>query len=225
MCCQTRSKPAVSDGPQPVQGFDILRAAASSCPQAAEKPLGVRGPQRSLQWSRCVGPWGLPGAPLLTGLPPRFICHWQRSALPPRCFHRIWRHKVNCPEGTREGPLGGAANPQKALRSKGFSAWLHGRALGAREPWKPRKSGISHFFDKLRAAASSCPFFMATLPYNKIQIKPLHPSLTIRCTVDCSLCWTSSGIRSTLEVMPSLTSSNKGLPKILVCHNSLGSFL
>ena len=28
-------------------------------------------------------------------------------------FHRIWRHKVNCPEGTREGPLGGARQIRK----------------------------------------------------------------------------------------------------------------
>ena len=28
-------------------------------------------------------------------------------------FDRIWRHKVNCPEGTREGPLGGARQIRK----------------------------------------------------------------------------------------------------------------
>ena len=28
-------------------------------------------------------------------------------------FHRIWRHKVNCPEGTREGPLGGVRQIRK----------------------------------------------------------------------------------------------------------------
>ena len=91
--------------------------------QPVEKPPGVRGTQCSSQRSRCVGPWGLPGAPLLTGLPPRSSRHWRRSALPSGGFDRIWRHKVNCPEGTREGPLGGcASNPQKALRSKGFPA-------------------------------------------------------------------------------------------------------
>ena len=76
-------------------------------------PGGVRGPQCSSQRSRCVGPWGLPGAPLLTGLPPRSSRHWRRSALPSGGFHRIWRHKVNCPEGTREGPLGGARQIRK----------------------------------------------------------------------------------------------------------------
>ena len=75
-------------------------------------PLAALG-SRSLQWSRWVGPWGHPGASLLIGLPPRFICHWQPSALPPGCFHRIWRHKVNCPEGTREDPLGGMGKIRK----------------------------------------------------------------------------------------------------------------
>ena len=66
-------------------------------------------------------------------------------------FDRIWRHKGNCPEGTREGPLGGCtANPQKSLRSRGFPPWLPGRAVGARAPGNPRKSGASHFFDSLR---------------------------------------------------------------------------
>ena len=41
------------------------------------------GQSCSSQRSRCVGPWGLPGAPLLTGLPPRSSRHWRRSALPP----------------------------------------------------------------------------------------------------------------------------------------------
>ena len=43
----------------------------------------------------------------------------------------------------------GTANPQKALRSKGFPAWLPGRAVGARELGNPRKSGASHFFYSL----------------------------------------------------------------------------
>ena len=81
--------------------------------QPVEKPLGVRGPQCSSQRSRCVGPWGLPGAPLLTGLPPRSSRHWRRSALPSGGFDRIWRRKVNCPEGTREGPLGGVRQIRK----------------------------------------------------------------------------------------------------------------
>ena len=81
--------------------------------QPVEKNPGVRGPQCSSQRSRCVGPWGLPGAPLLTGLPPRSSRHWRRSALPSGGYHRIWRHKVNCPEGTREGPLGGARQIRK----------------------------------------------------------------------------------------------------------------
>ena len=81
--------------------------------QLVEKPLGARGPQCSSQKSRCVGPWGLPGAPLLTGLPPRSSRHWRRSALPSGGYNRIWRHKVNCPEGTREGPLGGARQIRK----------------------------------------------------------------------------------------------------------------
>ena len=59
--------------------------------QLVEKPLGARGPQCSSQKSRCVGPWGLPGAPLLTGLPPRSSRHWRRSALPPGGYNRIWR--------------------------------------------------------------------------------------------------------------------------------------
>ena len=105
-------------------------------------PLAALG-SHSSQRSRCVGPWGLPGAPLLTGLPPRSSRHWRRSAptvrkgraasargaflalpcslgfrlAPPATggarlcphggFHRLWRRKVNCPEGTREGHLGG----------------------------------------------------------------------------------------------------------------------
>ena len=41
------------------------------------------GQSCSSQRPRCIGPWGLPGAPLLTGLPPRSSRHWRRSALPP----------------------------------------------------------------------------------------------------------------------------------------------
>ena len=59
--------------------------------QPVEKPLGVRGPQCSSQRLRCVGPWGLPGAPLLTGFPPRSSRHWRRSALPSGGYNRIWR--------------------------------------------------------------------------------------------------------------------------------------
>ena len=36
---------------------------------------------------------------------------WKIAAL--LGFHRIWRHKVNCPEGTREGPLGGVRQIRK----------------------------------------------------------------------------------------------------------------
>ena len=36
---------------------------------------------------------------------------WKIAAL--LGFHRIWRHKVNCPEGTREGPLGGVRQLRK----------------------------------------------------------------------------------------------------------------
>ena len=35
------------------------------------------------------------------------------GAAAPGGFDRIWRHKVNCPEGTREGPLGGARQIRK----------------------------------------------------------------------------------------------------------------
>ena len=95
----------------PAQGQ--RKKAAKGRFQLVEKPLGARGPQCSSQRSRCVGPWGLPGAPLLTGLPPRSSRHWRRSALPSGGFDRIWRHKVNCPEGTREGPLGGVRQIRK----------------------------------------------------------------------------------------------------------------
>ena len=43
---------------------------------------------------------------------------------PPGCFHRIWRHKVNCPEGTREGPLGGVG--QIRLKPCVVRVSLHG---------------------------------------------------------------------------------------------------
>ncbi len=103
------------------EGADMRGAAAfggqgggpAGRPQLVEKPPGVRGPQCSSQRSRCVGPWGLPGAPLLTGLPPRSSRHWRRSALPSGGFDRIWRHKVNCPEGTREVPPGGVRQIRK----------------------------------------------------------------------------------------------------------------
>ena len=39
-------------------------------------------------------------------------------------FHRIWRHKVNCPEGTREGPLGGVRKIRETPCAPGVS--LHG---------------------------------------------------------------------------------------------------
>ena len=83
--------------PSPGDNWDgFRRGAANTAPwdasglfllywaQPVEKPPGVRGPQCSSQRSRCVGPWGLPGAPLLTGLPPRSSRHWRRSALPSR---------------------------------------------------------------------------------------------------------------------------------------------
>ena len=91
----------------------IIGSPEKGDPQPVEKPPGVRGPQCSSQRPRCIGPWGLPGAPLLTGLPPRSSRYWRRSAPPTGGFNRIWRHKVNCPEGTREGPLGGVRQIRK----------------------------------------------------------------------------------------------------------------
>ena len=126
-------------------------AAAYTAASGCRETFGGSGTQCSSQRSRCVGPWGLPGAPLLTGLPPRSSRHWRRSAptvrkgraasargaflalpcslgfrlAPPATggarlcphggFHRIWRRKVNCPEGTREGPLGVYGKSAKSL--------------------------------------------------------------------------------------------------------------
>ena len=129
--------------------------------QLVEKPLGVRGPQCSSQKSRCVGPWGLPGAPLLTGLPPRSSRHWRRSALPPRRLSSALAAQGELSRRDKRRPPGGCtANPQKALRSKGFPAWLPARAVGARAPWKSRKSGVKPVFRQAVAAAYTAAFFL-----------------------------------------------------------------
>ena len=55
-----------------------------------------------------------------------------RGRTAPYGFIRIWRHKVNCPAGAREGPLGGVRQiRKKRLRSKAFPAFGAGRAIGA----------------------------------------------------------------------------------------------
>ena len=79
--------------------------------QAVEStPLGVRGPQCSVQRSLRVA---AKAAPLNS------LAHWASASLHPPLAalgsNRIWRHQVNCPAGTREGPWGCAVNPQKAL--------------------------------------------------------------------------------------------------------------
>ena len=55
-------------------------AAAYTAASGCRETFGGSGTQCSSQRSRCIGPWGLPGAPLLTGLPPRSSRHWRRSA-------------------------------------------------------------------------------------------------------------------------------------------------
>ena len=130
-------------------------------PQPVEKPPGVRGPQCSSQRSRCVGPWGLPGAPLLTGLPPRSSRHWRRSALPPRRLSSALAAQGELSRRDKRRPPGGcAANPQKALRSRGFPAWLPARAVGARATWKSRKGGVKPLFRQGVTAAYSAAFFL-----------------------------------------------------------------
>ena len=79
--------------------------------QAVEStPLGVRGPQCSVQRSLRVA---AKAAPLNS------LAHWASASLHPPLAalgsNRIWRHQVNCHAGTREGPWGCAVNPQKAL--------------------------------------------------------------------------------------------------------------
>ena len=92
----------------------------------------------------------------------RFLAHWASASLhlplaalgsAPQMLSSDLATQGELSRRDKRRPPGGcAANPQKALRSKAFSARLPGRALGAREPWKPGKSGASHFFDKLWAA-------------------------------------------------------------------------
>ena len=71
----------------------------------------------------------------------RSLAHWaSASLLPPLAalgfaLRRLSSDLAAC-----------TANPQKALRSKGFSAWLPGRAVGVRVPWKSRKSGVKPLF-------------------------------------------------------------------------------
>ena len=60
----------------------------------------------------------------------------------------------------RRPPGGCASNPQKALRSRGFPAWLPARAVGARAPWKSRKGGVKPLFRQGVAAAYSAAFFL-----------------------------------------------------------------
>ena len=75
-----------------------------------------------------------------------------------------WRFEARSPRRLQSDLAACTANPQKALRSKGFSAWIPGRASGAREPWKSRKSGASHFFDSLGPATCCRAFLMPILP-------------------------------------------------------------
>ncbi len=71
------------------------------------RPPGPLGPHHRQKAHNSRGPLS-PGA--------RSACRktsgeWKIAAL--LGFNRIWRHKVNCPEGTREGPLGGVRQIRK----------------------------------------------------------------------------------------------------------------
>ena len=63
----------------------------------------------------------------------------------PACGKPSWGYKRRSP-GRLPSNLAACEKPA----SQGSPAWLPGRVLSAREPWKPRKSGAGHFFDKLR---------------------------------------------------------------------------
>ena len=75
-------------------------------------PLAALG-SHSSQRSRCVGPWGLPGAPLLTGLPPRSSRHWRRSALPPRRLSSALAAQGELSRRDKRRPPGGVRQIRK----------------------------------------------------------------------------------------------------------------
>ena len=91
-------------------GIQNLQVLLSGCRRA---PGG--GGRNAVRNGCCASPRKrLPSTPLRTGRSPHSFRHRRRSAPPrPGGLHRIWRHKVNGSEGTREGPLGGARQIRK----------------------------------------------------------------------------------------------------------------
>ena len=63
--------------------------------------LTTRGPPSVRNGRPASGRGALPGAPLLTGLPPRFFRHWRRSAPPPCEVSLVWLGGLCFGLGTR----------------------------------------------------------------------------------------------------------------------------